>query len=68
MIHSDVICTIQYKDNYLKYLPHLFFLSINNPIVLVQDFNNSKHVYRAYEWRILRRTTFPPPVLDMTEF
>jgi len=62
MVYSDIILIIQYKDNYLKYMPHLF-LSINRPILLMQEFNSSKHVFRTFEWRILRRKTFPPPVL-----
>jgi hypothetical protein len=62
MVYSDIILIIQYKYNYLQYLPYLF-LSINRPILLVQDFNNSKHVFRTFEWLVLRRKTFPPPVL-----
>jgi hypothetical protein len=65
MVYSDIVLIIQYKDNYLQYMPYLFW-SISRPILLVQDFNNSKHVFRAFEWRILRRKTFPPlvPVYD----
>jgi len=62
MVYSDIILIIQYKDNYLQCMPYLFW-SISRPILLVQDFNNSKHVFQAFEWRILRRKTFPPLVL-----
>jgi len=62
MVYSDIILIIQYKDNYLQYMPYLFW-SISRPILLVQDFNISKHVFRAFEWSILRRKTFPPLVL-----